>query len=507
MHLFNSLLTWFVKHRIEQIESFTRHPVETQTDVFQYLIQKGVNTEFGKEHKFKKIKSIKDFQEAVPIRDYESIKVYIERTMKGEENVLWPSKISWFAKSSGTTSDKSKFIPITKEGLDDCHYKGGKDLIAVYCNNYEDTKLFTGKGLIMGGSNQINQLNENSRYGDISAVMMQNMPFLASLIRTPELSIALMDDWEEKIQLIAETTSKQNVTHLVGVPTWTIVLINRLFEMHKIDNLLDLWPNLELYIHGGVSFSPYREQFKQLIPSKDMHYMETYNASEGFIAIQNDPNENDLLLMLDYGIFYEFVPMSELKNEKPKAYTLDQVEKDVNYALVLSSNCGLWRYLIGDTVKFTNLNPFKIKITGRTKHFINAFGEEVMVDNTDEALAKTCKQTSSNVSDYTVAPVYFSEGSNGSHEWLIEFKKIPENKDEFVRILDKHLQTVNSDYEAKRFKDMALLLPKVHFLSEGTFNDWLKSKGKLGGQNKVPRLSNNRELIDEILKFIQQTSA
>lgn len=500
-YLFNSILTWFVRLRIDQIEHFIKNPLEVQKEVFQKLILSAKNTEWGKKFDYSSIKTMHDFKNRVPLQDYDSLKPYINRIMEGEQNVLWNSEITWFAKSSGTTSDKSKFIPVSKEALEECHYKGGKDLMSIYCNNNPDTQIFAGKGLIMGGSSQVNQLNPNSFYGDVSAVIMSNMPFLASLIRTPDLSIALMDNWDEKIEKIARTTIKENVTHIVGVPTWTIVLIKRIFELTGKNNLNNIWENLELYIHGGVSFTPYRDQFQQLISSQKMNYLETYNASEGFFSIQNENKAEDMLLMLDYGIFYEFIPAENFGREHPKSLQLDEIETNINYVVVISTNAGLWRYVIGDTIKFTSISPFKIQVTGRTKHFINAFGEEVIIDNADKAISETVKLTGAKVKEYTVAPIYLSGKSKGGHEWLIEFEKEPDDIGHFAKILDDQLKSINSDYEAKRFKDMALTMPVIRKMKENTFYNWLKSKGKLGGQNKVPRLSNDRKYVDDLLQF------
>jgi len=423
--------------------------------------------------------------------------------MKGEHNILWPTKISWFAKSSGTTSDKSKYIPVSKETFEDCHIKGGKDLMSIYCNNNADTKIFSGKGLILGGSLQDNELDSESQCGDVSAVMMQNMPFLAQFIRTPDLSVSLLEDWEEKIEKICELTINENVSNIVGVPTWTLVLLKKICEKTGKRNLMEIWPNLELYVHGGVSFTPYKEQFQQLLQSKELQYYETYNASEGFFGIQDRADADDMLLMLDYGIFYEFLPLEDLNNDHPRTLQLDEVEVDKNYALILSTNAGLWRYTIGDTIKFTSINPFKIQVTGRTKHFINAFGEEVIVDNTERALTLACQKTGAVVKEYTVAPVYITGHDKGCHEWLIEFETPPNDLAHFTTILDDSLKDINSDYEAKRFKDIALKMPIIHSIEKGTFYNWLKSKGKLGGQYKVPRLANDRKYVDELLTFAE----
>jgi hypothetical protein len=442
-----------------------------------------------------------DFKERVPIGNYESHTPYIERMLRGEQNILWPSEIKWFAKSSGTTSSKSKFIPVSNESLEECHFQGGKDALLFYYNNKPESKIFDGKGLVMGGSHQINKGNADSYFGDLSAVMMQNMPFWAQYFRTPDLNIAIMDNWDEKIVKMVAATQNDDVTNISGVPTWTLVLIEKLFEATGKNNLTDIWPNLELYIHGGVSFAPYKDRFSKLIRSSNISYLETYNASEGFLGIQDSLSQNDLLLMLDYGIYYEFMPMSEYGKEHPKTYSLDEVKIDEIYVVIISTNSGLWRYIIGDTIKFTELHPFRFKITGRTKHFINAFGEELMIENADFAISSACKKLNVSITDYTAAPVHFDEHQIGTHEWLIEFENEPNSLEDFADELDVFLKSVNSDYEAKRFKNMAMVKPIVKIMPKGTFQAWLKKSGKLGGQHKVPRLSNTRQYIDDIIKI------
>jgi hypothetical protein len=503
MALLNSLLSWWMKKRIHQIELFIKYPHEVQQDVFQRLIASAQNTEWGKKYGYHSVKTVRDFRNQVPMQDYESLKPYIQRLMSGEQNILWSSEIKWFAKSSGTTSDKSKFIPVSYEAIEDCHFKGAKDLLSIYCNNYPETKIFTGKGLTLGGSNHINSLNNESFYGDISAILIQNLPFWAEFIRTPDMSIALMDKWEEKIEIMARATVHENVTNISGVPTWAVVLAKQILEITGKNNLTEVWPNLELFMHGAVSFVPYREQFQKLIPSPNMHYLETYNASEGFFGIQDTGDQSEMLLMLDYGIFYEFIPMEEIGKENPQALGLEDVETDKNYALAISTNAGLWRYMIGDTIKFTSLSPYRIKITGRTKLFINAFGEEVIIDNAENAVRIACEKTDSMIRDYTVAPVYFSDNEKGAHEWLIEFEKPPVSLEFFTDVLDNALKSLNSDYEAKRYNDMALRKPVIRILPEDTFIHWLRSKGKLGGQHKVPRLSNDRTIVEEILEMVK----
>ena len=443
--------------------------------------------------------------EQVPIVNYEELFPYIDRLMKGEQKLLWPTEVRWFAKSSGTTNARSKFIPVTTEALEDCHFKGGKDLLSIYVNNYPDTKVFAGKGLGIGGSHQINQFDKQgeSYYGDVSAVIMQNLPFWVQITRTPSLDIALMDEWESKIDKMAQITSKENVTNLAGVPTWTIILLERILELTGKSHIHEVWPNLELFVHGAVAFGPYKSVFKKLIPSSKMRYLETYNASEGFFGIQDQPNSDEMLLMLDYGIFYEFIPAEEYGGDDPKVLALHEVEIGQNYVLLISTNAGLWRYLIGDTIKFTSLEPFRIKISGRTKHFMNAFGEEVIVENAEQAVTHAASETKASIANFTAAPKYFAEGKRASHEWVIEFDKQPEDLDLFTRLMDQKLREINSDYDAKRYKDIALELPKVYMAPEGTFYKWMKSRGKLGGQNKVPRLSNNRDYIDDLLALLK----
>lgn len=476
-------------------------PVSAQFIVWQNLVASGQYTEIGRNLHYDRIQSLAQFKQQVPIHEYEDLKPYIERMMKGEENLLWNTPVSWFAKSSGTTSDKSKFIPVSDESLKENHYRASKDVLSFYYASHPYSDLLTGKGLVIGGSHQINSVNDEVHYGDLSAVVLQNSPFWSNWLRTPDLSIALMDEWESKIEKLAHATIAENVTSMAGVPTWLIVLLKRILEITGKANIKEVWPSLELYLHGGVSFVPYKQQFEKLIGAP-INYLEMYNASEGFFAAQDDINEEGMLLMCDHGIFYEFMPVSEYGSEKPRTIQLDEVETGKNYALVITTNGGLWRYLIGDTIQFTSLKPFRVKVSGRLKHYINAFGEEVIVDNTDKAIAIASRQTGAVVSDYTAAPVYFSEGSNGAHEWLIEFDRDPESLQAFAYELDSALKNINSDYEAKRHKDIALRLPVVKAAPRHTFTNWLSSKGKLGGQHKVPRLSNDRKFLEEILTFI-----
>lgn len=503
MTIFNSVFTWFMKKRIHQIELFMKYPNEVQEEWFEQLISMAESTEWGRKYQYKSIDNLTQFKERVPIQNYDTLKPYIERMLKGEKNVLWPTEIRWFAKSSGTTSDRSKFIPVSEEALEECHFKGGKDVLTIYFNNQPNARMFTGKVLTLGGSHQVSQFNTDTSFGDLSAVIMKNLPLWAEFHRTPQLDIALLDNFEEKIEKIAMATKDVNVTSIGGVPTWNLVLFKRILEITGKKNMLEVWPNLEMYFHGAVNFGPYREQFKALIPSDDMYYLENYNASEGFFGIQDTRDPGDMLLMLDYGIFYEFLPLENLHQENPQTLTLDEVELDKNYALIISTNAGLWRYMIGDTIKFSSLLPYRIRVTGRTRHFINAFGEELIIDNAEQALEIACHQTGAIIREYTAAPVYFSGNECGAHEWIIEFEKKPAEFERFVDLLDETLRRINSDYDAKRFKDMALRRPIVRRAPEGTFFNWMKEKGKLGGQHKVPRLANDREYVDSILKVME----
>lgn len=487
--------------RLWRIDNWSNNPVATQREVLQELITAAQYTEFGKKYGFNKLFSVKEFKQKVPLQEYNDVEPYINRMMQGEENVLWNTPVFWFAKSSGTSSAKSKFIPISDESLQQNHFKASKDVLSNYYKFFPSSNLLTGKGLVVGGSHQISKLNNDIQFGDLSAVLMQNTPFWGQWIRTPELSVALLDEWENKIEQLAQITANENVTSLAGVPTWTLLLLKRILEIKEKKTINEVWPNLELYINGGVSFVPYKEQFDKILGTK-INYLEIYNASEGFIAGQQTPNDDGLLLFTEHGIFYEFMPVEEYGKPKPQTVGLKDVQTDRNYALVISTTGGLWRYIIGDTIKFTHLNPYKIKVTGRLKHYMNAFGEEVMVDNTDKAIARAAAKTNAVVNDYTAAPVYFSESSNGTHEWLIEFDVPPQNLQLFTTELDAALKTINSDYEAKRYKDIALRMPIVHAAKKGIFKEWLRSKGKLGGQHKVPRLSNERNVVEEILAML-----
>lgn len=496
----NSIISWFLKKRKHQVELFLKYPVEVQKELLQKLLHKAKDTELGKKYAFNTIKSYQEFKQKVPIQQYESIEPLVERTRKGEQNVFWPTHIKWFAKSSGTTNAKSKFIPVSDEALENCHFKAGKDMLCLYCNNNEEAMLFTGKGLRLGGSSGVYE-DRNTYFGDLSAIIIENMPFWADFSSTPSQEIALMDEWETKMTAMVDEIIDEDITSLVGVPSWMLVLLNRVLEKTGKSNILEVWPNLEVYFHGGVNFNPYREQFKKLIPKTDFKYYETYNASEGFFAIQDVNYASDMLLMLDYGIFYEFIPMDKFNGEDSEAIAIKDVQLNTNYAIIITTNSGLWRYLIGDTVKFTSLEPYRIKITGRTKHFINVFGEELIIENAEDALKQACLKTGADVLEYTVAPIFMEDKNSGGHEWLIEFKKQPTNIDYFTELLDNALKSINSDYESKRYNNMTLALPKINVAKENQFYDWLKQKGKLGGQNKIPRLSNSRKHLEELLRL------
>jgi hypothetical protein len=497
MAIIPSIVNWLNAKRINQIDLFKKYPQETQEEVLYKLLAKASKTEWGNKYGFSSVSTVKDFQSRLPVQTYEDLMPVIERLRNGESDLLWPGEIKWFAKSSGTTSSKSKFIPLTRESLEECHYRGAKDMLAVYVSNNPETNIFSGKGLILGGSHRINNFSNESLYGDLSAILIENAPFWVDLIRTPKTKIALLEDFEEKLKMITIQTVNENVTNISGVPSWYLVLIKQILAYSGKNNLREIWPNLEVFFHGGISFAPYRDQFLNFI-SGDMNYMESYNASEGFFGLQDDPSSNDMLLMLDLGIFFEFIPSDKINTDSPQVYTINEVECGVNYAIVISTNGGLWRYMIGDTIVFTNLKPHKFRISGRTKQFINAFGEEVISDNAEKALAEACKATGALIGEYTAGPVFIGSDSKGSHEWIIEFEKEPTDLNKFVEILDETLKSVNSDYEAKRFKDLNLVKPLVRSVPCGTFYKWLKTKNKLGGQNKVPRLSNSREFIEDL---------
>lgn len=496
--LFNSIASWILKKRYYQIELFLKYPEEVQLEVLNQLLITAKNTEIGKKFGFDDINTYELFKERVPICTYEDIEPLIERSRRGEQQILWPTPIKWFAKSSGTTNAKSKFIPVSNEALENCHFKAGKDMLSLYFNNNENSKLLRGKSLRLGGSKELYEYN-NTFFGDLSAIIIDNLPFWAEMSSTPSHKVSLMSEWETKMEAIVNETIKEDVTGLAGVPSWMLVLLHKVLEKTGKDHLFQVWENLEVYFHGGVSFSPYEAQYKKILPDTNFKYYEIYNASEGFFAIQDRNNSDELLLMLDYGIFYEFIPMDTFDTPQQNTVPLWEVEKDKNYAVVISTNAGLWRYLIGDTVRFTSTSPYRIKITGRTKHYINVFGEELIIENVEAALKSACKKTQSEITDYTVAPVFMEGKEKGAHEWLIEFKTPPEDLGYFTELLDNALKALNSDYEAKRYNNMTLNQPRINMARPRLFYDWLKNRDKLGGQHKIPRMSNQRDYIEELL--------
>ena len=500
MKIYNSIVSWIIKKRIHHIELFINYPHEVQDELRQHLIDKAKNTEFGKTYDFNSIKNSKDFCRLIPLHNYEDLEPYIRRMRSGEPNILWPTEVKWFAKSSGTTNSKSKYIPISMECIEDCHYKGGKDLLSLYCNNYPAKNIFEGKSLMLGGSHSISTLSNKMHEGDLSAIIMENLPFWVLLQQSPAKEIALMDEWEKKIDLMATQAIQEDISSISGIPSWALVFANKVLEKTGKQNLHEVWPNLELYMHGGINFDPYKKQFEKLFPM-GINYLETYNASEGFFGIQDQPNTNEMLLMLDYGIYYEFIPLENSKNTNPETILLDAVKIGKDYEMIISTNTGLWRYRIGDTIQFTNTKPYRFIISGRTKHFMNAFGEEVMIHNAEKAIQLVCEGSTTEVFEFTAAPKHIEGESKAYHEWLIEFKKEPQDMEVFTTKLDLALQAINSDYEAKRHKDMILKSPKIHVAKKSLFFNWMKSKGKLGGQNKVPRLSNNRDILEELLKL------
>lgn len=489
----------FFAPRRKKIELYNTQAEALQEQVFRKLIKSAAHTEWGTKYDYAHIQSYTDFQR-VPIQTYEDIKGDVDRMRHGEKDILWPGQVKWYAKSSGTTNDKSKFIPVSPDGLKNIHYMGGKDAVSLYLGINPDSKFFSGKGLILGGSHSPNYNLKDSLVGDLSAILIQNINPLVNLIRVPSKEIALLSEFEEKVERIADTTINQNVTNLSGVPSWMLAVIKRILEKTGAKHLNEVWPNLEVFFHGGVCFTPYREQYKQIITSDKMHYMETYNASEGFFGLQNDLTDPAMLLMIDYDVFYEFIPLEEIDSPHPNIVPLTGVEVGKNYAIVISTSCGLWRYILGDTVKFTQKDPYKFIISGRTKHFINAFGEELMVDNAEKGLARACAATGAQVLEYSAAPVFMDANAKCRHQWLIEFSTMPDSVEHFRHVLDTSLQEINSDYEAKRHKDITLQELELIVARPNLFHDWLKEKGKLGGQHKVPRLSNNRDYIEEMLK-------
>lgn len=500
MPILNSIASWLMKKRMHQIELFIKYPIDVQQEWLSSLLSSAKQTEYGSKYNFSEINNYESFRKNVPLTDYESLKPFIERTRKGEQNLLWNSDIKWFAKSSGTT-DKSKFIPVTDESLDGCHYNAGRDMVTLHCSNNPETKLFTGKNLALGGSFKTDQFgSHNSFHGDVSAIIIQNLPAWADFFRAPDVSIALMDEWESKLEKMAKSMMNENVTSIAGVPSWMMVLLKRIMEMKGASTIAEVWPNLEVYFHGGVSFSPYQEQYNKIFSPK-VNYMQMYSASEGFFGIQDQLKSDDMLLMLDYGIFYEFIELDHLnKGETQRTIHLDDVRTGIDYAMIITSNAGLWRYQIGDVIQFTSTNPYRFRISGRTKQYLNVFGEELMVHNADSAIASACEKTHAQVKEYTVAPLFMKENS-GAHQWLIEFEKEPNNFEFFVSLLDENLKKQNSDYEAKRYNNFVLQEPKVIKLPANTFYQWLKANNKLGGQHKVPRLSNERKIADELLAF------
>ncbi len=479
---------------------FIKYPNEVQNELLFSLLKLAKDTEIGRQYDFASIKSYKDFNERVPVVNYESFQPLIERSRNGEQNIFWPTPIKWFAKSSGTTNAKSKFIPVSTESLEDCHYAAGKDLLCMYLNNNEGSQMFTGKSLRLGGSKELYKEN-GTAFGDLSAILIDNMPFWAEFSSTPSNKVSLMSDWETKMGAIVDETINENVTSLAGVPSWMLVLLNKVLDKTGKDSLFDIWPNLEVYFHGGVSFHPYKEQYRAILPKKDFKYYEIYNASEGFFAIQDQNNSGDLLLMLDYGIFYEFIPMDTYGTSEQRVIPLSDVKLNTNYAVIITTNAGLWRYKIGDTIRFVSLSPHRIKVSGRTKHHINAFGEELIIENAEDALKRVCKRTSAEIVDYTAAPIFMEGKEKGAHEWIIEFKKPPESINYFSELFDNALKALNSDYEAKRYNNMTLNKPTIHIARHNLFYDWLKQNNKLGGQHKVPRLSNTRDYVDELLRL------
>ena len=498
--LVNSVASWFLKKRFHQIDLFLKYPHEVQNELLMSLLSLSKDTEIGKSYDFRTIRTYREFAQRVPVSSYEDYQNLIERSRKGEKNIFWPKPIKWFAKSSGTTNAKSKFIPVSAESLEDCHYAAGKDLLCMYLNNNENSALFNGKNLRLGGSKELYEEN-GTTFGDLSAILIDNMPFWAEFSSTPGNKVSLMSDWEYKMQAIVNETVNENVTSLAGVPSWMLVLLNNVLESTDNKNILDVWPNLEVYFHGGVSFLPYVDQYKSIIPSKSFKYYEIYNASEGFFAIQDRNHSNELLLMLDYGIFYEFIPMKTYGTLTETLVPLSEVKKGENYAIVITTNAGLWRYKIGDTVMFTSTTPHRIKVTGRTKHFINVFGEELIIENTDKALKIVAKKTKSEIVDYTVAPIFMQGKSKGAHEWIIEFKTPPKDLNYFGELLDNSLKSLNSDYEAKRYNNITLNKPIIHAAKQGLFYKWMKHNNKLGGQHKVPRLSNSRKFLEALLEI------
>lgn len=501
MSLTSIISKLYFRPRWKELEHYKQGGAALQNEVLRYLISRGKETEYGQSHYFPMMKGYEDFAKFIPVNTYEELKGDIDRMRHGEKNILWPGEVKWYAKSSGTTNDKSKFIPVTPEGLKNLHYQGGGDVVALYLRNHPESHIFEGRSLILGGSHSPNYDLPNSLVGDLSAILIENINPLVNFIRVPKKETALISNFELKRDRIARETMNKNVTNISGVPSWMLSVLVRVLELSGKEHLEEVWPNLEVFFHGGIAFTPYRSQYERIITKPGMHYMETYNASEGFFGLQSDPSDPSMLLMLDYGVFYEFIPMDEFGSDNPTVVPITGVKTGVNYAMVISTSCGLWRYIIGDTVKFTSTNPYKFIITGRTKSFINAFGEELIVDNAEQGLAHACRETGAEVLEYTAAPVFMDGNAKCRHQWLIEFSREPDDLGRFASLLDKKLQEINSDYEAKRYKDITLQHLDIVKARTGLFNDWLKSKGKLGGQHKVPRLSNSRDIIEQMLRF------
>ncbi len=498
----NALFGFLMKKRMQQIELFRDHPHEAQLEVFHKLIEAARYTEWGRQYDYGTIHSPDEFRRRVPLQDYTGVKPWVDRMRRGEQNLLWPTDIRWFAKSSGTTNAKSKFIPISREALEECHYKGGKDLLALHFNMQPNSKLYQGMSMVVGGSSTTETLRHDAYTGDLSAIIIRNLPIWVEVKRTPVIETALMENWEEKVERMARETMREDVRSIAGVPSWTLVVLKRVLDLTGKKNILEVWPNLELFMHGGVSFRPYKEHFRTLVPSPSMNYLESYNASEGFFGITDMRDADDLLLMLDYGIFFEFISMEDFHRDQHPTKLLHEVETGREYALVISTNAGLWRYLPGDTVRFTSTAPYRIQVSGRTRSFINAFGEELIVDNADRGIQAACHATGAVVTDYTAGPVYMDSMARGGHEWVVEFEQAPNDLEAFISQLDHALRTLNSDYDAKRSTNTVLQRPCVHVVASGTFHHWMKQRGKLGGQHKVPRLSNDRIILEQLLQLV-----
>lgn len=498
----NALFSFLMKKRLQQIELFRDNPHEAQLEVFHRLIQAARYTEWGRHHHYGDIRTPDEYRQHVPLQDYGGVKPWVDRMRQGEQNLLWPTDIRWFAKSSGTTNAKSKFIPVSREALEECHYKGGKDLLALHFAMRPQSQLYKGMSMVVGGSSATEPLRNDAYTGDLSAIIIRNLPLWVEVRRTPVIETALMENWEEKVERMARETMREDVRSIAGVPSWTLVVLRRVLELAGKNNILEVWPGLELFMHGGVSFRPYKEQYRKLIPSPGINYLESYNASEGFFGITDVEGADDLLLMLDYGIFFEFIPVKELHREQPPTKFLHEVEAGQEYALVISTNGGLWRYMPGDTVRFTSTKPYRIQVSGRTRSFINAFGEELIVENADRGIEAACAATGAVVSDYTAGPIYMDDQARGGHEWVIEFEVEPDSLEQFIAVMDKTMRALNSDYDAKRSTDTVLKPPIVHAVPRGVFSHWMKQRGKLGGQNKVPRLCNDRSVLEQMLQSI-----